>query len=148
MSEPSLPEIPPAPRDVPQPSKAPVVQTVGAKVLVVDDDPDQAVGLVHVLELVGFTVKTAQDGPSALALARSFEPVAVLLDVGLPGQDGYQIAAQLRNEPFGERMLLIAATGHGTDEDRDRSVEAGFDYHLVKPINLGVLIRLLAQNTQ
>jgi DNA-binding response OmpR family regulator len=116
-------------------------------VLVVDDDPDQVLGLSHVLELAGFHVKTARDGPSTMSVARSFEPASIVLDVGLPGQDGYQVARQLRDEPCGERVLLIAVTGHGTNDDRGRSEEAGFDHHLVKPIDLKLLIALLAQNT-
>jgi CheY-like chemotaxis protein len=143
MSEPSLPETSSARDPASVPAKGPVIQGTGARVLVVDDDPDQAVGLVHVLELVGFTVKTAQDGPSALAAARSFEPAAILLDVGIPGLDGYEVARQLRQEDQGKRLLLIAVTGHGTGDDHDRSREAGFDHHLVKPIDLQNLIALL-----
>jgi DNA-binding response OmpR family regulator len=145
MSEPSLPETPPPEAPVPFSSRVPVIQGTGAKVLVVDDDPDQVVGLVHVLEMVGFTVRTAHDGPSTLTVARSFEPAAILLDVGLPGQDGYEVARQLRKEHFGEGVLLIAVTGHSTGNDHSLSKEAGFDHHLVKPIDLKSLITLLAQ---
>jgi DNA-binding response OmpR family regulator len=125
----------------------PIVRGNGARVLVVDDDPDQTAGLVQVLELVGFTVQTAHDGPSALEIARSFAPRAVVLDVGMPGVDGYEVARQLRKEQSGERMLLIAVTGHGTEDDRDRSREVGFDHHLLKPVNLKNLIALLTEGT-
>lgn len=124
----------------------PVVQGRCARVLVVDDDPDQAVGLVHVLELVGYTTATAHDGPSALETARAFQPTAMILDVGIPGLDGYQVASQLRQEQAGDRILLIAVTGHGTEDDLGRSREAGFDHHLVKPIDIKNLIALLTRS--
>ncbi len=145
MSQPSVPETPPAEEPTPLPSRVPIIRGSGARVLVVDDDPDQAAGLVHVLELVGFTVKTAYDGPSALATARSFQPEAILLDVGMPGLDGYEVARQLRREPSDPSVLLIAVTGYGTENDHGRSKEAGFDYHMVKPIDLKTLITLLTQ---
>ena len=147
MCQSSLTEDSPQKVPTPSPSRVPVVQGDGARVLVVDDDPDQAVGLAHVLELVGYTAKTAHDGPSSLEAARSFQPTAIVLDVGIPGMDGYEVARQLRKEHSGKHILLIAVTGHGTDDDHGRSREAGFDHHLVKPINLKNLIALLTQGT-
>jgi two-component system CheB/CheR fusion protein len=117
----------------------------GSRVLVVEDDLDQAVGLADVLELLGYEVWTVRDGPSALAAARASCPEVILLDIGLPGQDGYQVAAQLRKERCGECALMIAVTGHGTDEDAWRSREAGFDHHLVKPIDIRLMVTVLAE---
>jgi CheY-like chemotaxis protein len=147
MSQPSSAQDSPHKLTGHSPSRVPVVQGNGARVLVVDDDPDQTVGLVHVLELVGFTAKSAHDGPSALESARSFAPAAIVLDVGIPGMDGYEVARQLRKDQSGKRVLLIAVTGHGTEDDQDRSREVGFDHHLVKPVDLKNLIALLIQGT-
>jgi CheY-like chemotaxis protein len=117
----------------------------GARVLVVEDDLDQADGLADVLELLGYEVWTARDGPAALAAARASSPDVVLLDIGLPVLDGYQVAARLRKEHSGCRVLMIAVTGHGTAEDSRQSREAGFDHHLVKPIDIRFLVSLLAR---
>ncbi len=103
------------------------------RVLVVDDNVDAAESLATLLQLSGHEVRAVYDGPGALAAARAFRPGAVVLDVGLPGMDGYEVARRLRREPGGAEMLLIALTGYGQDDDRRRSEQAGFDHHLVKP---------------
>jgi CheY-like chemotaxis protein len=111
------------------------------RILVVDDSQDSAESLALLLELHGHEVRTAFAGPAALETASAFCPDVVLLDIGLPGMDGYEVARRLRAEHGGCR--LIALTGYGRDDDRRRSREAGFDHHLVKPVDLEELTRLL-----
>jgi two-component system CheB/CheR fusion protein len=89
-------------------------------------------------------VRTAHEGPAALELARSFRPEIVILDIGLPGMNGYEIARQLRQESGFQEVLLIALTGYGQEDDRQRCEEVGFNYHLVKPVDPGVLRKLLS----
>jgi CheY-like chemotaxis protein len=110
-------------------------------VLVVDDHPDTATSFVHLLGLAGHTVVTARDGPSALAAVALIRPDAVLMDVGLPGEDGYRVAKQLCDR-LGYRPRLIAITGHQGLERRSQA--AGFDHHLLKPADPDELLRLLA----
>jgi CheY-like chemotaxis protein len=88
-------------------------------------------------------VRTAHDGPSALAVAQSFQPEVVLLDIGLPGMDGWEVARRLKAEAVGKPPFLIAVTGYGREENRQKSAEAGIDLHLVKPANPVVLTGLL-----
>jgi two-component system, sensor histidine kinase len=109
-------------------------------VLVVDDHPDTATSFVHLLGLAGHTVVTARDGPSALAAVALVRPDAVLMDVGLPGEDGYRVAKQLCDR-LGYRPMLIAVTGHQGLERRSQA--AGFDHHLLKPPDPDELLRLL-----
>jgi two-component system CheB/CheR fusion protein len=113
------------------------------RVLVVDDSSDGAETLARLLRADGLDVRTAVDGPSALAAAETFRPEVVLLDIGLPGMDGYQVAARLRQLPDTRAALLIALTGYGQDRDRRRAAEAGFDQHLTKPVDHPMLLRLL-----
>jgi CheY-like chemotaxis protein len=116
-----------------------------SRILVVDDNVDTARGMAKLLSLLGHDVETAFDGPSAVEAARRFLPDVVLLDIGLPGMSGYEVAEVLRREEFGSRLLVIAVTGYGQEEDRRRSREAGFDYHLVKPVDHDALIALLSR---
>jgi CheY-like chemotaxis protein len=118
------------------------------RVLVVDDCPDTRASLHILLELWGFEVREAADGPSALAEASAFQPEAVLLDIGLPGLDGYQVARRLR-QMFGRgQVLLVAVTGYGRESDQARARAAGFDHHLLKPVpDLDLLRDLLASRT-
>lgn len=115
------------------------------RVLVVDDNPDAAESLEMLLRVLGAETRVAGDGEAALAAVRDFHPSIVLLDLGMPGMDGYEVARRIRERPdeLG-RPLLIALTGWGQPEDRRRTREAGFDDHLVKPVDLGVLKSLLA----
>jgi len=106
----------------------------GMKILVVDDNRDAADACAMLLELSGHHVQTAYTGRRALELAESFRPHALLLDIGLPDLDGYQLAAKVRATPWGRGIALIAATGWGQEEDRRRAFDAGFDHHLTKPI--------------
>jgi PAS domain S-box-containing protein len=103
------------------------------RVLVVDDNHDAADSLALLLKLAGQDVQAAYDGPSALTRAEEFLPHLVFLDLGMPGMDGYEVAQRLRQQPGGTKMLLVAVTGWGQEEDRRRSQEAGFDGHMVKP---------------
>jgi PAS domain S-box-containing protein len=106
----------------------------GLKILVVDDNRDAADACAMLLELSGHHVQTAYTGRHALELAEAFRPHAVLLDIGLPDLDGYQLATKFRAAPWGRGVSLVAVTGWGQDEDRRRAFEAGFDYHLTKPV--------------
>jgi signal transduction histidine kinase/integral membrane sensor domain MASE1/ActR/RegA family two-component response regulator len=115
------------------------------KVLIVDDNRDSAGSLAAMLDLNGYETLTAYDGNQAIERAALFLPHAVLLDIGLPGRNGYEVAQHLRAQPWGREVLLVAVTGWGQEEDRRRSQEAGFDAHLVKPIDPGELERLLRE---
>ena len=114
-----------------------------ATILVVDDEP-RIVQLVRdYLEHGGFTVLTASDGPAALRTARTGRPDLVVLDLGLPGLDGYEVARRLRAMNHGQTFRIVAITGWGQEADRMRSKEAGFDLHLVKPVDPEELLRAL-----
>jgi CheY-like chemotaxis protein/nitrogen-specific signal transduction histidine kinase len=117
----------------------------GSRVLVVDDNVDLARGLARLLKLLGHEVQIAHDGPAAIETARAFRPEVVLLDIGLPRMDGYQVARRLRAEECGKNARIIAISGYGLEEDRKRSHEAGFDNHLVKPIDFNSLMSLFAE---
>jgi signal transduction histidine kinase len=115
------------------------------RVLVVDDSRDAAETLALLLRGLGHEVHTAYDGPSALEAAREQRPDVVLLDIGLPHMDGYEVATQLRQQPDTRAVLLVAMTGFGQEQDRQRSLAAGFDHHLVKPVDPVELQKLLAR---
>jgi two-component system CheB/CheR fusion protein len=114
------------------------------RVLVVEDLEGVADMLVMLLKLWGHDVRAAHDGPAALIAARTFQPDVVLLDIGLPGMNGYEVARQLRREAHSPRPLIAAVTGYGKEEDRRHSREAGFDHHMVKPIDPNALEAFLA----
>jgi two-component system CheB/CheR fusion protein len=109
------------------------------RILVVDDNVDAAESNAALLRFIGHEVEVAYDGPSALAAARRFQPEIVLLDIGLPGMSGYDVARALRAQPEFQRTVLAAVTGYGQQEDLQRSREAGFDHHLTKPLAPGAL---------
>jgi signal transduction histidine kinase len=113
------------------------------RVLVVDDNPDAAEGLARLLAQVGHEVKLAYDGPGALAAARTFPFDVAVLDLGLPAMDGYELAARLREEAGGRELRLIAVTGYGSDQDRQRSRASGFDAHFTKPVESDKLLRMI-----
>jgi PAS domain S-box-containing protein len=119
---------------------------LAARILVVDDSVDTAEGMAVLLRLLGHEVRTAHDGLGAIAEAREFRPDFVLLDIGLPRMSGYEVAARLRQEDGCTGAVLIAVSGYGQDEDRRRSKEAGFDYHLVKPVDHDALVTLLSHS--
>jgi CheY-like chemotaxis protein len=89
-------------------------------------------------------VRLADNGPAAVEIGRTFQPEIVLLDIGLPGMDGYQVATKLKEEGCCPETLIVAVSGYGQDEDRRRSRAAGFDHHLVKPVNFDTLVALLS----
>jgi two-component system CheB/CheR fusion protein len=118
-----------------------------ARILVVDDHTDTAVSLARLLRAGGDAVEIAHDGRTAVDIAAIFHPQVVLLDLGLPGMDGYAVAEHLRSQAKGERTTIIAISGYGQEEDRRRSQEAGIDHHLVKPVSFEQLDELLASAT-
>jgi CheY-like chemotaxis protein len=119
-----------------------------SRVLVVDDSKDTADSMALILQLEGYQVAVAYDGKGALQAAQVQKPQAVLLDIGLPGMDGYRVARTLRSDPTHERTLLVAITGYGHEDDKRRSREAGFDFHLVKPVDPEQLCQLLAESSE
>src|SRR5262249_2287602 len=117
---------------------------VARRILVVDDNQDAAEMLAVMLSSWGQTTRVAYDGLSALEAAAEFEPQVVLLDIGLPRLDGYETARRMRQQPWGPAALLVAVTGWGQESDLERSRQAGFDRHLVKPVAPQQLRSLLA----
>jgi CheY-like chemotaxis protein len=114
-------------------------------VLVVEDNVDTAAAMSQLLTQARCETKVAHDGPAALEAANGFRPQVVLLDIGLPGLDGYEVARRLRADSRHAGMRLVAISGYGQAQDQQRSKEAGFDYHLVKPVDLHSLMALLAR---
>jgi len=133
------------PREVPPGSDAEPLQHAGPRrVLVIDDNRDAAEIMTVLLELWGHEVRIAYNGPDALGVAVEYRPDAALLDIGLPGMSGFEVARRLRELPGWDGVMLVAVTGYGQDEDRRRSREAGFDHHLIKPVEPVKLQSLLA----
>jgi PAS domain S-box-containing protein len=117
------------------------------RILVVDDNRDAADSLATMLRMTGHQTETAYDGQEAIQAAATFRPQVVLLDIGLPSMNGYEAARHIREQPWGKGMALIALTGWGQEEDKRRALEAGFDYHLTKPVEAAALERLVALMT-
>ena len=115
----------------------------GRRILVADDNKDTADSLQRVLQLYGYDVRVAYDGASALRVGAAFRPEVAVLDIGMPGANGYEVAREIRKQQ-GSQIKLVALTGWGQEGDRRRAMEAGFDYHLTKPVDPGVLNDLLA----
>lgn len=113
---------------------------VKRRILVVDDNTDAACSLARLLESAGHEVETAFDGPTGLDAAARFQPDAAILDIGLPGMDGYALAGRLRALNPDNRLLLIALTGYGSEQDRRRALAAGFDRHMIKPASVDALL--------
>jgi len=122
-------------------AEAPAVRR---RVLIVDDNEDAATTLAELAVLWGHEVRTAGDGLTALHVAREMRPDAVLLDIGLPGMDGHEVARRLRDEPDGATLLIVAVTGYGREEDRHLATESGFDHHCTKPVEPEAIRSLLA----
>lgn len=114
------------------------------RVLVVDDNQDSAASMAMLVRVLGAETRTACDGEQAIVVAAEFRPELVFLDIGLPGIDGYEAARRIRREPWGKAIVLAALTGWGNDDDKQRSLDAGFDHHLLKPLDLATLKRLLS----
>lgn len=141
---PALPRV--SPSDTPQDHglpQAPAQAPFRRRVLVVDDNQDAADSLSMLLELMGHEVAKAYEGRAAVELAGSFRPQLALLDIGMPEVDGYDVARRIRSQPGGREAILVALTGWGQREHRRRAEEEGFDHHIVKPVDLTVLRRLL-----
>jgi len=140
--------LPVVPSPEPQ-SPSPIneqVQPTGRslRVLVVEDNADTAQGLALVLQAFGHQVRTIHDGLSALQAALDYQPNLVLLDIGLPGLNGLEVAKKMRKQPALKNVVLVAVTGYGTETDHRRSQEAGFNYHLVKPADFKTVEQILA----
>jgi CheY-like chemotaxis protein len=114
------------------------------RILVVDDNVDSAESMAMMLKLSGHDVAMAHDGLEAVNLAQEFQPDLALLDLGMPKLDGYEAARSIRRQPWGQGIMLVALTGWGQAEDKRRSREAGFDAHLVKPVDFDALEKLVA----
>lgn len=123
-----------APGDVAQPRR----------VLLVDDSVDAAEAMSMLLETLGHEVRTMNDGPSALAMVDAFAPEVVILDIGLPGMSGLELAREMRARDVTKTALMIALTGYGGDADRQKSRDAGFDHHLVKPVSFTAIEDVIA----
>ncbi|HWI16371.1 MAG TPA: response regulator [Vicinamibacterales bacterium] len=115
----------------------------GFRILVVDDNHDSALSLAMILSIMGHETRTAHDGESAVVTAESFLPDVVLLDIGLPKLNGYEVAQRIREQAWGTSMFLIAVTGWGQEEDRQRSADVGLNAHMVKPVEASALEKLL-----
>jgi two-component system CheB/CheR fusion protein len=130
---------------VPAPDAEATLPVTGRRILVVDDNRDAATSLATLLELTGHEAHVAYDGAEAIDKATTLRPHVVLLDIGLPEINGYEAARLIRKEPWGKSMTLVALTGWGQEEDLAKSRDAGFDRHLVKPVEIDTLTRLLAE---
>jgi PAS domain S-box-containing protein len=117
------------------------------RILVVDDNEDGANSLGKMLQMSGNEVRVAHDGLAAIEVAEAFRPQVILLDIGMPKLDGYDACRRIRETSWGKNTVLIALTGWGQDEDRRRTHEAGFDYHLVKPVEASTLVKVLTEVT-
>jgi CheY-like chemotaxis protein len=130
---------------------APAVRTVtepaavGRHILVVEDNPDGRESLRDLLEIWGYQVSLATDGPEGVDKALSIHPDVALVDIGLPGLDGNEVARRIRSALGSDEISLIAMTGYGQPEDRRRALQAGFDRYLVKPVDPNILSQLLAE---
>lgn len=138
-----LPTLTDAPESQPALGERPTKQPARPRLLVIDDNSDAAMTLSMLLTLKGYEVHTRTSGQAGLEAAASLEPVAILLDIGMPDLDGYETCRLIREQSWGRAMIVIALTGYGQDEDRQRTQAAGFDGHLVKPVDLVVLLKLI-----
>jgi CheY-like chemotaxis protein/two-component sensor histidine kinase len=129
----------------PEPASNELKTAPSRRILVVDDNEDSAESLTILLSLAGHKTHTAHDGLEAFEAAETFKPDVILLDIGLPKLNGYEVAHKIREKPWGQAMVLVALTGWGQDEDRRRSREAGFNHHLTKPVDPLALTNLLAR---
>jgi len=137
-----LPSVP-QPPEVPAPD-APAAGVGRGRLLLIEDNADARESLSLALELSGYTVTSAEDGPRGVDSALRSRPDVALVDIGLPGFDGYEVARRIRAGLAGADMLLVALTGYGQARDRDRAAEAGFDLHVVKPVEPDRLVALLS----
>ncbi|MGH2746244.1 MAG: ATP-binding response regulator [Thermoleophilaceae bacterium] len=142
---PETPQVraaPTAERDEPAPASRRL------RILVIDDNRDAAESLCMLLDLLGHETRAAHDGPSGLDITKEFRPQAVFIDIGMPGMSGYEVCGRLRKLTHTEDVVCVALTGFGAEEDRERSRDAGFDHHLVKPLEIAALRDILLQIPQ
>ena len=140
---PIIDETPQPPR--PEPTFDQATITTARRILVVDDNRDSATSLAMLLKLTGHNTHLAFDGLEAVEAAATFKPEVILLDIGLPKLNGYEACRRIREQSWGKGILLVALTGWGQEEDRQKSKEAGFNAHLVKPVELIALTNLFAK---
>ena len=114
----------------------------------VDDNRDAAQSLCMLLDLLGHETRAAYDGPPGLDITKEFRPQAVFIDIGMPGMSGYEVCGRLRKLMHTQDVVCVALTGFGAEEDRERSRDAGFDHHLVKPLEIAALRGILLQIPQ
>ncbi|WP_406693409.1 ATP-binding protein [Singulisphaera sp. Ch08] len=138
-------ELPPADTPLAFPAKVDATHRKGTRILIVDDNKDLAQSLARLLRHVGHEVKMAYDGPEGIETARVYAPDVLLLDIGLPCLDGYEVARRLRREENSKRALIIAISGYGQEEDQRLSREAGIDHYLVKPVDIHTVATLISQ---
>jgi CheY-like chemotaxis protein len=131
------------PRDTPSERGDPASPSSNCRILVVDDNRDSALSLAMMLKIMGHDTSCAHDGMAAVEVAESFRPDVVLLDIGLPKMNGYDACRHIRAQPWGKGMVLIALTGWGQDEDKLHSKEAGFNFHMIKPVDPEALAKML-----
>ncbi|MEO8554867.1 MAG: response regulator, partial [Kofleriaceae bacterium] len=117
----------------------------GSRIVVVEDNLDAREMLCHLLTRAGFECEAVGDGLSAIATIEAFRPQAAVIDVGLPGIDGFEVARRIRAEPALAGVVLVAVTGYGQNNDRELAKDAGFDAHMVKPVKFDQLLELLTR---
>jgi signal transduction histidine kinase len=146
--------LPSRPRETEEAVSAPTT-TLSRRILIVDDNKDAADSMALLVETAGHSVRTAYDGHQALDLAAAFAPDTLVLDLGVPGLNGFEIARRIRRQPWGKGVALIALTGWGQEQDRRRTAEAGFDAHLIKPVSkvdllsaLGACVQTIRPNSE
>jgi len=115
------------------------------RILLIDDNVDANESMAALLEIIGYTVSTAADGPQALENVASFAPHVILCDIGLPGMSGYELVAALRGQLGARKVIIAAVTGYSHESDIARSKAAGFEHHLVKPLDADALLAFIAQ---
>ena len=130
--------------DRPNGQTSEVVPAALRRILVVDDNVDAADSLGELLQMLGNEVRTVNDGEAGIGVAGHFRPDVVLMDIGMPKLNGYEACRRIREQPWGQKTVIVALTGWGQDEDKRRSLEAGFDHHMVKPVDPAALKKLLA----
>ncbi len=134
-----LPTLAEAAPFLPVPDRQPRQGSSGHRIVVVDDNQDAAITTAMLLKLKGYEVYTRYDGLEGIAAAERLQPSVMLIDIGMPGLNGYETCRLIREQPWGQQMVLIALTGYGQAEDKQQSREAGFTAHLVKPVDLSTL---------
>jgi CheY-like chemotaxis protein len=129
----------------PEPTVNEPTPIAALRILIVDDSRDSAESLAMLFKIAGNETHSVYDGLAAVNAAESLKPDVVLLDIGMPKLNGFEVARRIREQPWGKDMVLVALTGWGQDEDRQKSREAGFDGHLLKPVDFDALMHLLTE---